>query len=86
MSTVTRHSITTAHHPLPAPCDHCAAVAPLFRTAGDWICAPCHGWTPADAAAAARQFPRIPCPDCEPAEHAAWAAAARARAAEVIDR
>jgi hypothetical protein len=47
-------------------------------------------WTDAaklqSSAAAARQFPRIPCPDCEPAEHAAWAAAARARAAEVIDR
>ena len=81
-----RYTITTAHHPTPAPCDHCATVAPLWRTAGDWICAPCHGWTPADARTAAHAFPRVPCPDCDAAEHTAWATTARAAAVAVSDR
>lgn len=71
-------SVTTAYHATPAPCDLCAIVAPLFRTAGDWICAPCHGMTPAAAARTARQFPRVPCVDCDPAEHTAYRAAAMA--------
>lgn len=73
---VNYHSVTTAYHATPAPCDLCAVTAPLFRVADDWVCATCHNWDERDAAIAACSFPAVPCPDCDPAEHTAYRAAA----------
>lgn len=75
-----RYSVTTAYHPTPAPCDHCAAVAPLFRTAEEWVCAECHDWSPAEAARAAVELPPRPCVDCDPqAVQAPYAVATHAQ-------